>query len=129
MTERPSDTTATATTATATASAKTGCEICAYASQHGHWPSSSPTRTHCRTCHRGWSSLREIHCVTCHRHFSSPSVLDYHLRTVGCVDPATVTRRDGRPRFVVRQRPHGETWYLAYYGERPAHWGKGEEKS
>lgn len=66
-----------------------------------------------------------MHCVTCHQHFANPRACDTHIGHDGVhLDPATATRRDGRPRFVARNRPFGLTWSLAFYGEIPANFGR-----
>jgi hypothetical protein len=101
-----------------------GCEPCKHAVLEGWWgPLPGGCRTHCSTCHRSWSSLREAHCTLCCRHFVSHKVADRHWGPDGCMDPATMLKRDGRPWFQARERPGGVTWALAFYGERPAHWG------
>lgn len=101
-----------------------GCAPCEHAVLHGWW-GELPHRcvTHCTACHRSWASKREVHCVVCCRHFASPRVADAHRRDGACVDPATAVDSLGRARFTARERPGGITWALAFYGERPAHWG------
>jgi hypothetical protein len=98
------------------------CTTCIYAAEHGWWGAIAPARTHCRRCHRFWASLREAHCVRCCRQFASNAAADAHTLTEGCLDPATALRRDGRPKFVARERRFGPVWSVAYYGQRPTHW-------
>lgn len=40
------------------------------------------------------------------------------------LDPATATRRDGKPTFVARVRPGGTTWAVAHYGKIPVNFGR-----
>jgi hypothetical protein len=101
------------------------CSACTHAQEHGWWGPIAPARSHCRKCHRGWASLKEGHCPRCCTHFATPAAFDAHLTTDSCADPSAVTRRDGRPRLICRQRSFGPVWALAYYGERPSHWGGG----
>ena len=54
------------------------CPVCAYADEDGWW---GPAHhgTHCRGCHRSWTSLAQAHCVTCHQQFVSATVADRHM--------------------------------------------------
>lgn len=88
----------------------TECTTCNYANEHGWWGDSRIT--HCRDCHRTWSSLRQAHCRgrnhqgrRCCEHFASATGSDYHQATgeaeqVLCLPPATVLDSEGRPRYV-----------------------------
>ena len=104
-----------------------GCGPCLHAVEHGHWGAlPGRARTHCVHCHRSWSSLRAAHCTVCCAHFVSAAAFDRHQRD-GCLDPATAVRRDGRLLFTNRDREGtGAVWAIAFYGERPAHWGPQE---
>lgn len=53
------------------------CAPCAHAAEHGWWGPDHPG-THCRDCHRSWTSLAQAHCVTCHQQFVSALVADSH---------------------------------------------------
>lgn len=72
------------------------CDPCDHAAEHGHWGQQG---SHCRKCHRSWTSKKQGHCPTCCAHFGGPSLFDRHLLTRGCTDPATVTNKDGSPVF------------------------------
>lgn len=89
------------------------CLSCIAAKRDGHWPHDG---THCRECHRTWTSFVEAHCVVCHLHFSTNNTADLHDSL--CSDDAQATRRAlasarrtaGTPIFAVRQRKHGEVF-------------------
>ncbi len=76
--------------------------------------------TTCRDCGLSWGGLCEAHCTVCHAHFASDPLADHHRlgsfadRTRRCVDPASVTKRDGRPVY----RLDGHVWRS--YKRRPA---------
>lgn len=72
------------------------CTVCEETDRVG-WLTQSGS--HCRDCHRSWTSKKQAHCPTCCAHFSTPNLFDAHLLARGCQDPATVTRKDGTPRF------------------------------
>jgi hypothetical protein len=93
------------------------CNVCEYANKHAWWgPDLAPARSHCRDCHRSWASLTEGHCAMCCGHFANEKSFDAHLlEESGCVDPGTLLRRDGRPRFILRERPFGKVWSVADY--------------
>ena len=95
----------------------TTCNICSFARIHKWWgPDLKPARSHCSDCHRSWASLTEGHCPTCCEHFANEKSFDAHLlEESGCVAPATLVRRDGRPRLVLRERPFGGVWCTADY--------------
>lgn len=97
------------------------CEICAFAKIHHWWgPGLKPARSHCSTCHRSWTSLAEGHCPQCCRHFAKYAAFDAHLdEDAHCIDPETITRADGRPRFAKKVSAWGTTWKIAFYGQRP----------
>ena len=97
----------------------TTCKPCEHSTQHAWWgPDLLPAKSHCRSCHRSWASLREGHCTRCCGHFSDGRAFEAHLTEDGCVSPASVVRRDGRDRFVVRARRFGVVWALADYRDR-----------
>lgn len=70
------------------------------------------------SCGRAWGGLAECHCATCHLHFKSVSGFDRHR--IGsdalwrrCLTPTElgeVNPKTGKPRMVVLQTEHGETW-------------------
>jgi len=96
------------------------CAPCEYAKIHHWWgPALAPARSHCARCHRSWASLIEGHCTICCAHFANVKAFDAHLTEEGCRPPASVIRRDGRPRLTTRETPYGTTWRIAFYGERP----------
>jgi len=97
---------------------KTSCVPCDHTQKHGYLGDLPDQATsHCQQCHRNWSSAAEAHCCGCHNHFTSNRAFDQH-RTLGqCLNPTTELRNDGRRRFEPRQRKHGVSWALAYYGE------------
>jgi hypothetical protein len=102
-----------------------GCDACEHSVRHGWWgPLPDGCRTHCRSCHRSWTSLAECHCPACCEHFVSGRAAEAHRRGGECEDPATATRSDGRPKFVARVRRGRDVWAIAFYGQRPAHWGR-----
>ena len=51
------------------------CLVCAFATKHGHWPMKG---THCRDCHRSWTSHAQAHCVRCHEQFASNGTAERH---------------------------------------------------
>lgn len=79
----------------------TACPTCAYAAEHGHWPTDG---THCGDtreggkvlagCHRSWRSTSQSHCVICHRHFGSDSAGDAHRVVIGKGSKAVLACRD-----------------------------------
>jgi hypothetical protein len=81
---------------------------------------------HCHDCDRTWSALGEAHCATCCAHFTSDSAFDLHLARADsdepCHDPATVTRRDGRPVVTFTERASGTAWMR--YSEGGHHFSK-----
>ncbi|HEY7822149.1 MAG TPA: hypothetical protein VIG24_04925 [Acidimicrobiia bacterium] len=91
------------------------CATCIHADKFGEWPTTHKG-THCRDCHRSWTSLKEAHCRVCHQHFSADSVADSHEPYCTTDPTATVqsmqeaTRRDGNPIFDQRDRKHGPVW-------------------
>jgi hypothetical protein len=105
----------------------TGCGPCTHAVEVGHWgPLPGQARTHCRDCHRSWASARAAHCAVCCAHFVSAAAFDRHQRHGSCLDPRTAERRDGKALFADRARDGADAvWAIAFYGERPSHWGSG----
>ena len=73
----------------ATTSEPDACPLCAYAGAHGWW-GTGHKGTHCRRCHRSWTSTREAHCVVCHAHFTADSAAEHHWPKGHHQDPATV---------------------------------------
>lgn len=65
------------------------CPVCAYAVEHGWW-GPGHQGTHCRSCHRSWTSTAQAHCVVCCAHFVTDGVAGMHWRGGHHVDPATV---------------------------------------
>lgn len=111
--------------------ARRGCEVCQRVLDT-HWVGLVAGRagSHCAGCCRSWTSPVEAHCATCHAHFSTPRAFDAHFARDGShLDPATVRRRDGRPRFVARERPLGVTWAPAFYGTPPTGYGRSRDES
>lgn len=100
------------------------CPTCEFAVTNGWWGRIAPFRSHCRNCHRfSMPSMREGHCAGCCAHFATTEAFDYHLAPEGCRPPGELRRQDGKARLVARTRAQGVVWAVAYYGERPAHWG------
>lgn len=95
------------------------CTACAHAERHGWWGVGNEGENHCPDCHRYWNSHREGHCASCCRHFASNAAFDAHRYGDACVDPATLSRQDGRPRFSARATRLGTTWSLVHYRELP----------
>lgn len=89
------------------------CELCAHADTHGSW---NQQGTHCRDCHRTWTSKSEAHCVRCHHHFSSHTAADLH--DPYCTPDTETTRKrlisarrgGGKPVLAVRDRKHGSVF-------------------
>jgi len=119
------------TTADAISSETEECRICSYCSENGWWgPDLAPAKTHCSRCHRSWASTVEGHCSICCAHFANVKAFDAHLLEAGgCTDPASITRKDGRPRLTTRETPYGVTYRLAFYGVKPDFIKAKEEKS
>jgi len=67
----------------------TTCHICTYASEHGSWPPDHHG-THCRICHRSWSSTSQAHCTVCCAHFTADSAAELHWLRGRHADPADV---------------------------------------
>ena len=67
----------------------TACPTCSYADAHACWPPEHEG-THCRTCHRSWTSKAQAHCTVCCAHFTSDSAADLHWRRGVHVDPEQV---------------------------------------
>jgi hypothetical protein len=69
---------------------------------------------YCLDCGRKWSARGEAHCAMCCRHFSSDSAFDRHLAAPdadeNCYDPATLTKKNGQPAFVLTERASGPMW-------------------
>ncbi len=78
---------------------------------------------YCKTCGREWTGHSEAHCASCCAHFTSDDAFDAHLTHPGSdedyYDPATLTRRDGSPRFKLVARKHGSAWMLNKPGRPP----------
>lgn len=65
------------------------CSVCDYADQHGWW-GPDHRGTHCRACHRSWTSTREAHCAVCCAHFTGDTAFERHWPKGRHADPATV---------------------------------------
>jgi hypothetical protein len=65
----------------------TTCPTCSYADQHGWWGHQG---THCRGCHRSWTSTAQAHCAVCCVHFTSDSAAERHWVKGRHADPATI---------------------------------------
>lgn len=61
-------------------------------------------------CGREWTGLTECHCSACHRQFSSIGPFDTHRTGDRCNDPAEMTTKTGRARFVALGRKNGTVW-------------------
>ena len=108
----------------AASTATLDCPVCEHIRVHGWMGNIAPARNHCRDCHRESASLKEGHCRGCCTQFASYKAFDYHLdKDARCLAPSELVRQDGKPRLVVRERRFGPVWAVAFYGERPAHWG------
>jgi hypothetical protein len=79
----------------------------------------------CPDCHLAWTEGQAAHCSGCCVHFSSDSAFDLHHtldetgRTV-CHDPATLHRRNGRPKLVLRDGVWGWPGEDPRRGQNPA---------
>lgn len=65
---------------------------------------------HCTGCGRTWTGQRECHCTVCHRQFSTVRWFDDHRRNSGrnwCVDPLSLSNRDGSPKFKIAENAWG----------------------
>ncbi len=73
--------------------------------------------TTCNHCNRTWTTTGEAHCASCCQHFTSDRSFDTHLAAAksddDCYDPATITRKDGRPMFETVMRASGVMWGIA----------------
>jgi hypothetical protein len=61
-------------------------------------------KTASHSCGATWHQIasRTGHCCTCHRTFSSEEIFEAHRTPDGptpCVDPVTLLKKDGAPRF------------------------------
>jgi hypothetical protein len=57
------------------------CEICQKAAAKGVWPEVKGQRiTHCKDCHRSWTSIVQAHCTVCHENFATNGTADLHWR-------------------------------------------------
>lgn len=95
------------------------CGTCEYGAKHGWWGQQTPAPNHCGDCHRFWRSANEGHCAQCCQHFTNTAAFDAHIDNDSCLDPATVTRMDGRPRLVCRESAFGPIWALVNYRPKP----------
>jgi hypothetical protein len=69
-----------------------------------------PPQSHCRVCHRSWTSLRQAHCTVCHEHFGSNGAADRHWLDEGHVHPSSI---DG---LELRSDLYGPVWVQAMDG-------------
>ena len=91
------------------------CFTCAFSVATGYWPPELAAEggTHCRDCHRDWTSKVEAHCAVCHCHFSTNAAADLH--DAYCTPVAGETRKrllsarraSGNPILALRDRKHG----------------------
>jgi hypothetical protein len=63
------------------------------------------------------------HCGACHHTFASGQAFAFHQRMIGersvCLDPSTVTKRDGSPMYLTKHDGFTEVWaYVTNVGER-----------
>lgn len=100
-----------------------GCRPCMHAAIFGWW--GPPLKelnasTHCKRCHRSWSSIKEAHCTVCCTQFASNEAAQYHWVDDKHLDPAEA-RRDkkagGGPRYIEQESPFGPVLNLARYAE------------
>lgn len=83
------------------------CKLCQHADEHGSWGQNG---THCRDCHRSWTSLVQEHCTLCHQQFSTTSVADRHWKSGVHVHPAEIAW------FSKSEEAYGEVWHGAWAG-------------
>ena len=87
------------------------CNMCAHASEHGHWPDTSVT--HCLGCHRTWSGKAEAHCAACHMSFAGVTAFDAHQKASGCIPEAEFANQRteaGELRWRTIDRKGGKTY-------------------
>jgi hypothetical protein len=65
------------------------CKTCAYADQHGWW-GPDHAGTHCRGCHRSWTSTAQAHCTICHATFTANGPAELHWPRGRHADPAII---------------------------------------
>jgi hypothetical protein len=63
-----------------------------------------PPQSHCRVCHRSWTSLVQAHCTVCHEHFGSNGAADRHWVDEGHAHPSSI---DG---LEFRSDLYGRVW-------------------
>lgn len=107
------------------------CKLCMHAALFGHWGpllAEIKALTHCRYCHRSWSSVKEAHCRVCCTQFASNEAASFHWVDDNHVDPLTA-RRDkkagGGPRYIEQDTPFGKVLNLARYAEYRERRGNG----
>ena len=54
----------------------------------------------------------------CCAHFTNTKAFDAHLLEEGCQAPGSIMRRDGQPKFIIRERSFGPVWALADYRDK-----------
>lgn len=69
------------------------------------------------SCGTSWHQRgdRTGHCSSCHRTFASLDAFDRHQRVDGrltCLDPATLTRRDGSPLYEAHHDGLTDVWSI-----------------
>ncbi len=70
-----------------TTTTESTCPTCTHADKHGWW-GPGHAGTHCRGCHRSWTSKAQAHCTICHGHFVTDGVAELHWRGYTHLDPA-----------------------------------------
>lgn len=68
-------------------------------------------------CDARWGGFNTAHCASCHVTFSTVGNFDRHRRGGECLDPLSLTDREGRPQPMVKNR-HG---YWGQPGDGFAH--------
>lgn len=84
------------------------CIVCAESTK-GAWPRWHKG-THCRDCHKSWTSLTAAHSMCCHLTFSSNSAAEAHLVRGHCTDPSTL------PAFELVTRANGHQYWTPTTG-------------
>ncbi len=79
----------------------TDCPICAHARAHGAW---GQPGTHCRECHRSWTSTAQAHCTACHQQFGSNRIAEMHWVRGEHRDPRRVAS------LAVCDETYGSVW-------------------
>ena len=93
------------------------CPVCAHAQAHGWWGQAG---THCRDCHRSWTSTVQVHCVVCHETFASDRVARLHWTKAGHLHPGTIAQLAGHDERhgLVWRRADGPRWETTIAAQR-----------